>query len=58
MGRKTVRKLNLNLEYPVNFLEYAQYVNWTLIKKPNGMWTLTGTVTKINPWYGDDICNA
>ena len=58
LGRKTVRKLNLNLEYPVNFLEDAQYVNWSLSKKLNGTWALVGMITKISPWYGDDVCNA
>ena len=58
MGRNTVRELNLNLEYPFEFLKYAQYVNWNLVKKPNGMWVLGGTIAKINPWIGDDIDNA
>ena len=58
MGRKTVRELNLNLEYPVEFLKYAQYVNWNLVKKSNGMWVLGGTIAKINPWFGDDVDNA
>ena len=58
LGRETLRKLNLNLDYPVNFLENAQYVNWTLGKKLNGTWALVGKVTKIGPWYGDDVCNA
>ena len=58
LGRDTLRKLNLNLEYPANFLENKKYVNWTLQKRLNETWALVGKVTKIGPWYGDDVGNA
>ena len=58
LGRDILRELNLNLEYPTNFLEDKKYVNWTLQKRLQGSWALVGKVTKIGPWYGDDLCNA
>ena len=52
LGRGILRQLNLNLEYPVDFLEFKNYVNWALHKGTQDGWVLIGKVVKIGPWYG------